>query len=156
MSTSEAQMARQKRDKIALITHRMTLKPLVIILDNKKLCEIDKDMLTRMQSGARYTTSDWSKLLDRLVVPKAPEANVFVKETGSLPAVRIGETFVWVRLIDTCWTVTICKPTSNTVTNYCVGHSTGERKDLGHVADIFGVEKHLLRSVFQQVRGPLK
>ncbi|KAF3043103.1 hypothetical protein E8E11_007905 [Didymella keratinophila] len=113
------------------------------MLDNKKLCEVEKDMLARMQSGARYTTSDWSKLLDLLVVFKAPEANLFVTETGSRPAVRIGETFVGVRMIDSCWAVTICKPTDNTVTNYCVSHSTCERKDLGHIAHVLGVEKTL-------------
>jgi hypothetical protein len=130
----------------------MTLKPLVIMLDNKKLCEIENDMLTRMQSGARYTASDWSKLLELLVVPKAPEANVFVKETSPLSVVRIGETFVWVRLIDSCWTVTVCKPADKTVTNSCVSHSTGERKGLGHIADMFGFETHFLRSTFHQVR----
>jgi hypothetical protein len=152
MSTQEAQTAPKKRNKIALIVKRMTLKPLVIMLDNKKLCEIENDMLTRMQSGARYTASDWSKLLELLVVPKAPEANVFVKETSPLSVVRIGETFVWVRLIDSCWTVTVCKPADKTVTNSCVSHSTGERKDLGHIADMFGFETHFLRSTFHQVR----
>lgn len=148
MPTSEAQTAQQKRNKIASIIERIALKPLIIMLDNKKLCEIENDMLTRMQNGARYSASDWSRLLDLLVVPKAPEVNVFVKETSPLSAVRIGETLVWVRLIDSCWTITVCKPAHNTISNYCVSHSTGERSDLGHIADMFGVERHFLRSAF--------
>jgi hypothetical protein len=89
------------------------------------------------------------------VLPKAPEANVFVKDSGTLPAVRAGEVFFWVRLIELCWTVTICKPVDNTVTSYSVGQATGERNDLVHIAGALEVEKHQLCSTYQQVRGVL-
>lgn len=46
-------------------------KPLVIMPGNKKLCQFDEDMLSRLRNGNRYTTSDWSKILDLLVIAKA-------------------------------------------------------------------------------------
>lgn len=116
-------------------------------------------MLTRMKRGKKYTASDWNKLLDLLVLPKAPEATVFVKDGSTLPAVRLGETLFWVRQLgngsastSSPWTITVCKPTDNTVSTYSVVYAEGERKDMSHIADMFGVQQHVLRYIYQQVR----
>ncbi|KAF3033195.1 hypothetical protein E8E12_003382 [Didymella heteroderae] len=159
MTTTARQMARQERKdlevKITQTVGRMMQKPLVIMLDNKKLCEIDAGTLKRLQNGDKYTASDWSKILDLLVVSKATDANVFVKESGALSAVRFCETIFWIRSVgeprrETTWCITVCRPTDNTISTYSIGQVTGERQDLSDVANVFGVEKHLLRYMYEQ------
>lgn len=97
MTTPGQHTMNQKRadqaNKLSQISSSMMAKPLIVMPDNKKLCEIDRQMLTRMEKGAQYTASDWQTLFDLPILPRSPDATVFVKESDTLPVVRAGETF---------------------------------------------------------------
>ncbi|KAF2631284.1 hypothetical protein BU25DRAFT_418883 [Macroventuria anomochaeta] len=154
--TPEQKLQERQMTKMAdIVTKIQSTAPTMIKLSNGKECEIESDLIIRMYTGAKYSTTDWTKLSHLYLSVRAPRAVVSVGPAATLPALKDGETGFWIREVYTepnrlQWCVTVCKPSSKVVTTYAVGFVTCERSDLSAIASTIGTLPHMLSTVFHQ------
>ena len=146
-------------DKMNLICKRLRKAcPTDIIMANEQFRQIDSSMLSRFQSGAQYTATDWYRLLDLLVPPTA-KICILVTNGDKLPSVDVPETFVWVHELATTenrlpcmsWCFTLCRPYAHRVDTYSVGRVEYPEELHAHIAAAFGEHKQPIAYTYHPV-----
>ncbi|KAJ8118731.1 hypothetical protein OPT61_g343 [Boeremia exigua] len=161
MSAGMSPLANKLNNEITSICKKIgQRRSITIILDNKKHCKIGPQMLKRLRTGSKLTASDWRRLLDLLVRPKAAGQKILVQGGHDLPEAEFDdhEPFILIHKLSkgdtksssTAWCITACNPTSNTVNTYAVGYVEGERKGFAQIAAVFDTQQHTIRSTYHQ------